>query len=69
MAFKEAMELGHSSCMTWEDQVQEEEEQKRCSSATEGSPSPGSLPPLLEGDNASDISMIDDSLLQQDSDV
>ena len=63
------MELSHSSSMTWEDQVQKEEErQKRCST-TEGSPSPGSLPLLLEGDNASDISMINDSLLQWDSDV
>ena len=70
MAFKEAMELGHSSSMTWEDQVQEEEEeQKRCSSIMEGSPSPGLLPPLLEGDNASNVSMVDDSLLQCDSDI
>ena len=69
MAFKEAMELGHSSSMTWEDQVQKEEEWQRCCSTMEGSPSPGSLPPLLEGDNASDVSMVDDSLLQHDSDV
>ena len=68
MAFKEAMELGCSSSMTWEDQVQEEEWQ-RCCSTMEGSPSPGSHPPLLEGDNASNVSMIDDSLLQWDSDV
>ena len=50
MAFKEAMELSHSSSMTWEDQVQKEEEQQRCCSTMEGSPSPGLLPPLLEGD-------------------
>ena len=31
----------------------------------EGSPSPG----LIEGDNASDVSMVNDSLLQCDSDV
>ena len=68
-AFKEAMELGHSSSMTWEDQVQKEEEWQRCSSIMEGSPSLGSLPPPLEGDNISDISMVNDSLLQHDSDM
>ena len=35
----------------------------------EGSPNPGSPSPLVEGDNASDVSMVDDSLLQHDSDV
>ena len=55
--------------MTWKDQVQKEEEQQRHSSTTEGSPSPGLLSPLLEGDNASDVSMIDDSFLQWNSDV
>ena len=63
------MELSHSSSMTWEDQVQKEEEQQRCSATMEGSPSLGSLPPLLEGDNTSDISMINDSLLQWDISV
>ena len=55
--------------MSWEDQVQKEEEQQRCCSTTEGSPNLGSPPPLLEGDNASDFSMVDDSLLQWDSDM
>ena len=49
--------------------MQKEEEQQRHYSTTEGSPNLGSPPPLLEGDNASDISMVDDSLLQHDSDV
>ena len=35
----------------------------------EGSPNLGLPPPLLEGDNISDVSMVDDSLLQCDSDV
>ena len=69
MAFKEAMELGRSSSMTWEDQVQKEEEWQRCCYTMEGSPHSGLLLPLLEGDNASDISMVNDSLLQFDSDV
>ena len=63
MAFKEAMELGQSS-MSWEDQVQKEEKEQRCYSTMEGSPNLGSPAPLLEGDNASDVSMVDDSLLQ-----
>ena len=68
MAFKKAMDLSQSSSMSWEDQVQKEEQQ-RCCSTMEGSPNPGSPPPLLEGDNASDVSMVDDSLLQCDSDM
>ena len=68
-AFKEAMELSHSSSMNWEDQVQKEEEWQRCCSIMEGSPSLGLLPLPLEGDNISDISMVNDSLLQHDSDV
>ena len=69
MAFKEAMELGQSSSMSWEDQVQKEEEQQRCDSSMKGSPNSGLPPPLLEGDNASDVSMVDDSPLQHDSDM
>ena len=62
------MEPAQSSSMSWEDWVQEEEEQKRCS-PTEGNPNLGSSPLLLEGDNISDVSMVDDSLLQHNSDV
>ena len=67
VAFRDAMVPTQSS-MSWDDQVQEEEEQKRCS-PMEGSPNPGSSPPPLEGDNISDVSMVNDSLLQHDSDV
>ena len=35
----------------------------------EGSPNLGLPPPLLEGDNVSNVSMVNDSLLQHDSDV
>ena len=35
----------------------------------EGSPDLGSPPPLLEGENTSDVSMVDDSPLQHDSDM
>ena len=69
MAFREAMELGHSSSMSWEDQVQEEEEQQRHDSSVKGSPESGSCPPVLEEENASDVSMVDDSPLQHDSDM
>ena len=48
--------------------MQAEEEQQRRSSM-EGGPNPGSSPPPLEGDNISDVSMVNDSLLQCDSDV
>ena len=69
MAFKEAMELSWSPSMSWEDQVQKEEEWQRCDSSAKGSLNSGSPPPLLEGENASDVSMVDDSPLQHDSDM
>ena len=48
--------------------MQEEEEQERHSSMG-GDPQPGSSPPPLEGDSISDISMVNEGLLQHDSDV
>ena len=63
------MELSHSSSMSWEDQVQKEEEWQRCDSSVKGSPESGSPPPVLEEGNASDVSMLDDSPLQHDLDV
>ena len=68
MAFRDAMDLTWSSSMSWEDRVQEEEEQERCSS-TEGNPKLGSSPPPLEGDSISDVSMVNEGLLQCDSDM
>ena len=68
-AFKEAMELSWSSSMSWEAQVQKEEEQQRCDSSTKGSHDLSLAPPLLGCDNASNVSMVDDSPLEHDSDV
>ena len=45
-----------------EDQMQKEEEQKRCGSSVKGSPELGLSPPVLEGGNASNVSMVDDNL-------
>ena len=67
-AFRDAMDLAQSLSMSWEDRVQEEEEQERRSS-TEGDPNLGSSPLPLEGDSISDVSMVDDSLLQCDSNM
>ena len=69
MAFIEAMELSHSSSMSWEDQVQKEEEQERHDSSAKGSSKLGLPPPVLEEGNASNVSMVDDSPLQHDLDV
>ena len=68
MAFRDAMDLAQSPSMSWEDWVQEEEEQERHSSM-EGDPKPDSSPPPLEGGSISDASMVDEGLLQCDSDV
>ena len=65
MAFRDAMDLSWSPSMSWENWVQEEEEQERCS-FTEGDPKPGSPPLPLEGDSASDVSMVNKGLLQCD---
>ena len=48
--------------------MQKEEEQQRHDSSVEGSPN-FSLPPPLEGETASNVSMVDDSPHQCDSDV
>ena len=68
MAFRDAMDLTWSPSMSWEDWVQEEEEQEMCSS-TEGNPKPDLSPPPLEGDSNGDISMVNEGPLQCDSDV
>ena len=60
------MDLTQSLSMSWEDQVQEEEELERCSSR-KGNPNQGSYPPPLEGD--SNVSMVNEGLLQCDSDM
>ena len=49
--------------------MQKEKEQQRHDSSDKGSPKLGSSPPALEEGNASDVSMVDDSTLQHDSDV
>ena len=54
-AFSDTMESNHSSSMSWEDQVQEEEWQKEDSvlgggSRNESSPEPDTPPPAVEGE-------------------
>ena len=68
------MGINHSSSMSWEEQVQEEEHQEEGSvpggeSRTGSSPKPDVPPPAGEWGRASDVSMIDDSLTQHDSDI
>ena len=67
MAFRDAMEIGCSSSMSW--RFRKRNRQKRGGSIAEGSPESDTSPPALEEGNISDISMVDDSLLQHDSDV
>ena len=68
-AFRDAMEISHSSSMSWENQVWEEKQQRRGSSITESSPRPNTPPPASEEGNTSDVSMVDDGLTQHDLDV
>ena len=69
MAFRDAMEVTRSPPMTWEDQVQEEEDEcERCSSTGgDSQPCPSSL--QLEGCDVSDVSMAEEGPQQCDCDV
>ena len=69
MAFRDAMEVTRSPPMTWEDQVQEEEEEHKRHSSTGGDSQPCPSSPPLEGCNISDISMAEEGPQQCDSDV
>ena len=66
MAFRDAMDVTWSPSMSWEDRVQEEEEQEMHSSVA-GDPKLGLHPLPLEGDSISDVSMVNEGLLQCDS--
>ena len=68
MAFRDVMDVTQSLSMSWEDRVQEEEEQERRSSVG-GDPQLGLSPPPLEGGSISDVSMANEGLLQHDSDM
>ena len=62
------MDVTQSPSMSWEDWVQEEEEQEMHSSVA-GDPKLGSYPPPLKGDSISDVSMVNEGLLQHNSNV
>ena len=67
-AFKDAMGSAHSSSLSWEEQVWEEEQQQEGSapggrSRTESSLEPGTPPPSSEGGSTSDVSMVNDGLI------
>ena len=68
------MESAHSSSLLWEEQVQEEEQQQKGSAQggrtrTESNLEPDVAPPVSKGGSASNVSMIDDGLIQHDLDV
>ena len=66
MAFRDAMEVTRSPPMTWEDRVQEEEDEfERCSS-TRGDFQLRPSSPQLEGCDVSDISMAKEDPQQHD---
>ena len=69
MAFRDAMDVTWSPPMTWEDQVQKEEEECERHSSTGGDSQLGLSSPPLEGCNVSDISMAKEGPQQCDSDV
>ena len=69
MAFRDAMEVARSPAMTWEDQVQEEEDKCEGHSSTRGDSQSCPSSPRLEGCDISDISMAEEGPQQHDSDV
>ena len=69
MAFRDAMDVTQSPPMTWEDWVQEEEEERERCSSTRGDSQLGPSSPPLEGCNVSDVSMAEEGPQQCDSDM
>ena len=73
-AFRDTMGSAHSSSLSWEEQVQEEEQQQRGSAPGDGSriqssPDPDAPQAVSEGGSISDVSMVNDGLIQYDSDI
>ena len=69
MAFRDAMEVAQSLPMTWEDWVQEEEEECERHSSTGGDSLLNLFFLPLEGCNVSDVSMAKEGPQQHDSDT
>ena len=71
-AFRDAMGSAHSSSLLWEAQVQEEQLQRGSApgdrSRIQSIPDPDTPPPASEGGSTSNVSMVDNSLIQHDSD-
>ena len=68
MASTDVMEVAQSPPLSWEDWVQEEEdEQERCSSVGDSQPCPSPL--WMEGCSISDVSMAEEGPQQGDSNV
>ena len=63
------MEVTRSPPMTWEDRVQEEEDERERCSSTRGDSRPCPSSPRLESCDVSDVSMAEEGPQQYDSDV
>ena len=69
MASRDAMEVAQSPPLSWEDQVQEEEDEQERHSSVGGDSQPCLSPPWMEGCNISDILMAEEGPQQCDSDI
>ena len=69
MAFRDAMEIAWSPPLSWEDQVQEEEDEQERHLSTGGESQQCLSSPRLEGCNVSDILMANEGPQQHDSNV
>ena len=67
MASRDPMEVTQSPPLSWEDQVQEEEDKQERNSSTGGDSQQCSSSPRLEGCNISDVSMANEGPQQCDS--
>ena len=63
------MEVAQSPPLSWEDRVQEEEDEHERHSSVGGDSQPCPSPPWMEGCNVSDVSMAKEGPQQCDSDV
>ena len=69
MASRDIMEVAQSPPLSWEDRVQEEEDEQERHSSVGGDSQPCPSPPWMEGCNISDISMAEEGPQQCDSDI
>ena len=69
MASRDVMEVAQSPPLSWEDRVQEEEDEQERHSSVGGDSQPCLSPVWMEGSSISDVSMAEEGPQQGDSNI